>query len=198
MDLYEDGGLKDQKLNMKQITSAPEFKQHILQPLHNLNPTFQKNTLQQVIDKKISLKEAKEAAVKFRVLQTIKTAFMRCTNLKTWSEAEAKYPSYACEARLTKFQTLDFKFNVPEQFRSYCQSAIAAKEKISGIKTMNGQRMASIHGNLKSIAASDIKELDPHYNGARLILCSVPEVSIVYCTCTVYIRMHIVQVCGCV
>ena len=53
--MYEDGALMDQKLNKKHLTSIPEFKQHLLQPLHNLNPEYQAVLLQKVIDEDISL-----------------------------------------------------------------------------------------------------------------------------------------------
>ena len=72
MDMYEDGALKDQKLNKKHLISTPEFKQHLLQPLHNLQVQFQATILQKVIDEEISLKELKDEAVQFRALETVK------------------------------------------------------------------------------------------------------------------------------
>ena len=69
MNMYEDGDLKDQKLNKKQLTAVPEFKQHHMQPLHNLKDSFQSAILQRVIDKELSLKEMKDEADKFRALE---------------------------------------------------------------------------------------------------------------------------------
>ena len=69
MNMYEDGDLKDQKLNKKQLTAVPEFKQHHMQLLHNLKDSFQSAILQRVIDKEISLKKMKDEADKFRALE---------------------------------------------------------------------------------------------------------------------------------
>ena len=71
MNMYEDGDLKDQKLSKKQLTTVPEFKQHQMQPLHNLQASFQSTILQRVIDKEISLKEMMEEADNFRSLEGI-------------------------------------------------------------------------------------------------------------------------------
>ena len=48
MDMFEQGALKEQKLKKQQITAAPEFKQHLLQPLHHLKPDFQVNILTKI------------------------------------------------------------------------------------------------------------------------------------------------------
>ena len=69
MNMYEDGDLKDQKLSKKQLTTVPEFKQYQMQPLHNLQASFQSTVLQKVIDKEISLKEMKDEADNFRSLE---------------------------------------------------------------------------------------------------------------------------------
>ena len=48
IDLFEDGQLKMQRLTKKSLIIAkPEFKQHHLQCLHNMEPAFQKEILQQ-------------------------------------------------------------------------------------------------------------------------------------------------------
>ena len=41
MDKFEKGTLKGQKLSQKQLVTTPEFKQHLLQPLHHLTEQFQ-------------------------------------------------------------------------------------------------------------------------------------------------------------
>ena len=41
MDKYEKGALRGQKLSQKQLMVTPEFKQHLLQPLHHLDEEFQ-------------------------------------------------------------------------------------------------------------------------------------------------------------
>ena len=121
--MYEDGALKDQKLNKKHLTSIPEFKQHLLQPIHHLNVEFQQNVLQKVIDVEFSLKELKEEAVKFRALEGIKQSFLRCTNLQSWDDAVKKYQAFTTDDRLNQFLKFDFRHSIPDTFKAYCQRA---------------------------------------------------------------------------
>ena len=59
-DMYEEGNLKDQKLNMKLIALS-EIKQHHFQPLCHLPIDIQHHLINQVIEE-ISLREMKEKA----------------------------------------------------------------------------------------------------------------------------------------
>ena len=54
----EQGKLKDQKLNRKQLRASPEFEQHHFQSLHNLDTSFQQNILGKVVEKEMKLSEA--------------------------------------------------------------------------------------------------------------------------------------------
>ena len=175
--MYEDGALKDQKLNKKHLTSIPEFKQHLLQPLHNLNPEYQAVLLQKVIDEDISLKELKDEASHFRALEAVKRAFIRCTNCRSWEDAKEKFPIYTKEDRITQFMRLDFRHNIPDVFQTFCQSALCSSNPTGGsVHTVNSVRVALVNGTLSTTSAQEIKEVDPAFTGAQLILASVPKV----------------------
>ena len=177
MSMYEDGALKDQKLNKKHLTSIPEFKQHLLQPLHHLDMEFQLHVLQEVIDENLSLKELKVEAVKFRSLETIRKAFVRCTSSQSWDDATNKYKAFTTEDRLMQFMKLDFRHDIPDAFKAYCQSAISSELPTSGdVKVVHGVRVAIVKGTLLSVSAQDLTAVDPTYAGAQLILASVPQV----------------------
>lgn len=187
MDMYEDGALKDQKLQRKHLTSIPEFKQHLLQPLHNLNEDFQMNVLQKVVDEDMSLKELKEEAVKFRTLEAIRKAFVRCTSALSWDEATKKYQAFTTEERLMQFMKLDFRHSVPDSFKAYCQSALTSEMPTFGtVKMVEGSRVAVVKGTLSTVSAQDIKEVDPTYAGAQLILARVPQVCMIDTGMTIY------------
>ena len=181
MDMYEDGALKDQKLHKKHLTSIPEFKQHLLQPLHHLNADFLQAVLQNVIDGDMSLKELKEEAITFRALQAIRQAFVRCTSSQSWDEATRKYPAFTTDDRLTHFMKLDFtRQNIPDAFKTYCQSALSSDMPSFGTVTIvEGVRVAIVEGTLSSVSAQDLKEVYPTYPGAQLILASISEVCII-------------------
>lgn len=70
------------------------------------------------------MKEMKDEAIKFRSLENVRNAFVRCSNSKTWEEAVTSFPAFTSEDRLEKFMNLDFKQNIPDAFRAYCQSAL--------------------------------------------------------------------------
>ena len=65
---YEMGMLKDQKLMKKGGNLGPEFKQHLLAPIHNLDPRFQEEVLTKVSSLGMSLKEFKTEAEEFRAM----------------------------------------------------------------------------------------------------------------------------------
>ena len=158
MDMYEDGALKDQKLNKKHLTSIPEFKQHLLQPIHHLNTDFQTDVLQKVIDEDLSLKELKAEAIKFRALQAIRQAFLRCTNLQTWEDAFEKYQAFTSEDRLMQFMKLDFRHNIPDAFKAYCQGALNSEVSTFGnVRVVEGVRVAVVNGTLLSVSAQDLR-----------------------------------------
>jgi hypothetical protein len=182
--MYEDGALKDQKLHKKHLTSIPEFKQHLLQPLHNLNAEFQLHVLQEVVDENISLKELKVEAVKFRGLEAIRKAFVRCTSSQSWDDATRKYEAFTTEDRLMQFMKLDFRHDIPDTFKAYCQSAISSELPTSGdVKVVDGVRIAIIKGTLLSISAQDLTMVDPTYTGA---LASATEVHMIHSMHTKY------------
>ena len=124
MDKHQEGKLKDQKLSRKNLIAAPEFKQQYLLPLHHLDASFQRSTLQLVIEKAMSLAELKDACTKFRTLEAIEKAFVRCTGMRNWQEVVEHFPSHSDESRLRQFQELNFRHQVPEVFKHYCQAAL--------------------------------------------------------------------------
>ena len=89
--MFEQGALKEQKLKKQQITAAPEFKQHLLQPLHHLKPDFQVNILTKITCLEVSLKELKTSCTAFRSSEAVKASFVRLTNTGSWREAQQKY-----------------------------------------------------------------------------------------------------------
>ena len=106
MDAYEKGELKDQKLNRKQLMCTPEFKQHHLQPLHNLPGDFQETVLQQVNENVFSLAEMKSKANIFKAKENVHKLFVRLTGLTTWEEACICFPDFSAEMHLNSFYPL--------------------------------------------------------------------------------------------
>ena len=85
--------------------------------------------LSAVVNKEKTLSELKDAAKRYRALQSVRTAFCRCTNT-TWEQACERFPLYTSEQRLSQFLSLSFK-NIPESFVSYCQAALQKEHQNS-------------------------------------------------------------------
>ena len=181
MNAYEKGDLKDQKLNKKQLLSTPEFKQHLLQPIHNLPNSFQVQVLEDVLVKDISLQEMKVSSVTFRSMESI--VFMRVICPKNWEEACVHFPDFVKETRLKQFLSLNFKNGVPEVFRNYCDAAIASKNVAAGI-VVGGSTTLFVCATFNSVSAHDILNLNPTFTGAHLIMATIPNVSYLWpCAC---------------
>ena len=181
MDMFEGGSLKDQKLKKSKSNSVPEFKQHLLQPMHHLNTNFQEETLDRIIAGELSLKELKDKCIRFRASEAVKTSFVRLTNVRSWKEAQEKYPAYTTESRLAQFTSLDFRHSTPDMFKAYCQSAIDSSSTVEGsVKVVSGVHVAGISGDFLTLSAQSIKDVEPTFSGATLIICKTTEVNIGY------------------
>ena len=112
----------------------------------------------------------------------VRKAFVRCTCSQNWEDAVSRFPMFTSEDRLSKFTALNFKQGIPDQFRAYCQSAlnlqIPSQESVK--VTDEGIRVAAVCGPLTSLSAEKLKEADPAYPGAQLILVNTPKVFYYY------------------
>jgi hypothetical protein len=171
MDKYEEGLLKDQKKSKK--NSLTEIKQHHLQPLCRLPEKIQLDLLACVRKGELSLKEMKVNADRYRQIEQIKKSFVKLTNSRSWETAESVYPNFACADALQQFVSLSFKGDVPKSFQVYCQSAINSKENCeeNAFFRRNGDFYVSlIESSLLSASKEIIKQHNPQYNGAQIIL----------------------------
>lgn len=134
INMYKEGSIKDQKLNKKHLTSFPEIKQHHLQLVCQLPEKIQCDLLDSVINTELSLAEMKQQADKARQSETIKKAFVKCTNSKSWDDAQKNFPHYV--QNLDYFHSLRFKNDFPEPFKVFCQSAISSKSAHSDPSTL--------------------------------------------------------------
>lgn len=137
--------------------------------------------LQEVVSGKVSLVDLKQAARRYRALQTIQKAFSRCTNT-TWSEAEKRFPGFTSETRLHQFMQLDFSKGVPEAFMSYCQAALQSEgpQLVDSLPTevysLNGCRGYVIQQDILTLTYTALREAGVRFNGAHLFVSMLPKV----------------------
>ena len=120
IDLYEQAKLKGQKLNLANLLAKPEFKQQHLAPIRALDADEQCKLLQRVIGRELSLAELKSESSKIKQLQSLRIAFVRLTNAKSWEDAKTSFPMYATDEQLLKFIHLDMKKCIPKSLSDFC------------------------------------------------------------------------------
>ena len=189
MDLFEEGKLKGQKLNLSKLLSKPEFKQHYITPIRALCETDQCALLQSVVKKEISLTELKELAATKKSMYALKTAFVKLTNSDSWEKAIETFPNYATEARLHRFLGCDLKKNIPKPFYDYCHEAKTSEAGISitdhesrsviSFDCIDGPPVTAvlIKGKLTDITGHTIQKVKSSFSGVDLAIVLIDEVS---------------------
>ena len=95
-----------------------------------------------------------------------------------WEDAVSRFSMFTSEDRLAKFTALNFKQSIPNPFRAYCQSALNLQTPSQeSVKVTDEEvRVAAVCGPLIALSAEKLKEADPAYPGAQLILAKAPKV----------------------
>ena len=128
MDLFEQGRLKGQKINLGSLRSKPEFKQHHLIAIRTLPISDQIQILEQVINKEVTLSDMKAILADTKNMQVLKTSFSKLTNCDSWENATQKYPLYANDTQLKRFMSCNVKKGIPKSFEEFCQRAKLSSE----------------------------------------------------------------------
>ena len=138
--------------------------------------------LSAVLSKQKTLSELKDAAKRYRALQSVRTAFCRCTNT-TWEEACERFPLYTSDQRLSQFLSLSFK-SVPDAFVSYCQAALQKEHLSSSTQSLDvysyhGAVAYALQHDILTLSYSDIQASGATFSGAHLFIAHIPQV----CSC---------------
>ncbi len=178
-DAYEEGKLKQHKLSQRNLLTTPDFKQHYFLPLHYLELSFQEACLQLVVDRQLSLSEMKEWCNKHQALSTVKSSFVRCTGTRNWEEAVRRFEAFADEDRLAQLIHLNFRKQIPEPFRDFCQAAVnsenpTAVDCYTVIKECTSGYI--LQDDPTDPTATKIKEAISCYTGANLIIAHIPSI----------------------
>lgn len=161
------------------MIAKPEFKQHHLQCLHNLAPSIQLEILEQLVNRELTLDEMKSKANQFRAIQNIRKAFTRCTNT-TWEEARERFSWHTTDDQLSYFLGLNFVKNVPDTFRTYCQSAVRGEHHHGDNDLVyQGSKATIVQLKISEFTVAELQQSFPTYSGANLIITSIPKVWII-------------------
>lgn len=171
MDLFEQGKLKGQKINLSSLTSKPEFKQQYLAPIRTLLPAQQVSILQKILDKEITILDIKKIAVELKSLNGLKTAFIKLTNCESWEMAVEKYPLFATEAKLKLFFGYNLKVGIPNCFQDYCKRAklsVNSQQQEEPPFTFNGISVKFICANFVDVSGQLVQSTCSSFSGIDL------------------------------
>lgn len=88
--------------------------------------------LKSVADGDVSLHELACQCTSVKQLGKVQNAFMKATNLTSWSEAEERYTESVFPKKLEVFKKLNFnKPTIPAEFMKYCQEAMKKSKQPS-------------------------------------------------------------------
>ena len=178
MDLYEQAKLKGQKLRLATLLHKPEFKQNYLTPIRSLPVSDQCSLLQRVVDMEFSLNDMQREATKLKQQLALKLAFVKLTNVQSWEEAQEEFPHFATEEQLSRFMQVDVKKNIPKSFTDFCHRARNSTEQNcpSGSSfAVEGSVANVVVSQAAEISGSMIRQIDPAFNGASLIIAQFSE-----------------------
>ena len=127
----------------------------------------------------------------------------RCVNLKEWEEAQAKYPHFADEKRLSIFLNtrIKGKDGIVKPFRDYCQAALDSAGKSQSMPKHSVQWKNST-GNLIEkpyfeATKEDVLEAVPTFQGSSLIvLGNIAQVRIYICTSCTFLNSPKIPWCS--
>lgn len=128
-------------------------------------------------DRELSLAELKSESSKIKQLQSLRIAFVRLTNAKSWEDAKTLFPMYATDEQLLKLIHLDMKKCIPKSLSDFClrvknSEATHPSEEFK----CNGVCAYVIKEKLTEISGVKIKQDHPSFTGAHLALTSFEEV----------------------
>ena len=137
--------------------------------------------MEQVVNLELSLSELQTEANKLKQQMALKSAFVKLTNSETWERAQEMFPHFATEEQLTRFLNIDLKKSIPKTFSDFCHRAkcSTAQYEASGIGHLmiRGNTVSTLVSSITELNGNLIKQVDPTFTGASLILSSLPNVA---------------------
>lgn len=129
--LFEDGKLcKLPKSKQGLMSGRAECASCNFKGLRGLPEDVVTDLLDKVIKKEIGLKKLNMECKKLKDMKNMKLEFVKQTGLKTWNEAQQKFPYYATEDRFAQFagKAFDSKNSPSSDFLVYCRKAISSRD----------------------------------------------------------------------
>ena len=80
-------------------------------PLQGLEQASKEDLLQKVVQRKLSLKEMRQAADNIKKKKIVVSAFLKFTGEEDWESLQKRFPRHATEEKLAQFKGVPLKKN---------------------------------------------------------------------------------------
>ena len=80
-------------------------------PLQGLEQATKDDLLQKVVQRKLSLKDLRQAANNIKKKKNVVAAFLKFTGEESWESLQNRFPHHATEEKLAQFKSVPLKKN---------------------------------------------------------------------------------------
>lgn len=101
--MYAEGGIKSQSCPRGSMGKKLDLKGSNFKPMRGLDISTVTSLLEQLTREELSIPEMAKECKKVKSLRELQKAFIDETGVKTWKEAEEKFPSFASAEALGQF-----------------------------------------------------------------------------------------------
>lgn len=186
--LFEAGKLcKLPKCKQGLLSASVECAPSNFKGLRGLSEEVVSDILDEVINKKVDLKQINNKCKEIKDIKKMKIEFSKQTGVKNWSEAQQAFPYYATDDKLQQFAGKAFNSkDVPSAgFLGFCRKALASKQQgvLSTDPTMSVLTYKVSNFNCKCILFDVSKPIDltysklnssvPGFSGFRVMFTSI-------------------------
>ena len=101
--MFGEGSIKGQNCPRGSVGKILDLKGCNFKPLGGLDMPTIASLLKKLIEEEISIAEMAKECKKMKTLRDLQKAFVEETGVKTWDEAEERFPSFANAEALDQF-----------------------------------------------------------------------------------------------
>ena len=101
--MFAEGGIKGQNCSRGSVGKKLDLKGCNFKPMRGLDMPTITSLLKQLTEEELSIPEMAKECRKMKILRDLQKAFVEETGMKTWEEAEEKFPHYASAEALDQF-----------------------------------------------------------------------------------------------
>lgn len=127
--MFAEGNIKGQNCPRGSLGKKLDLKGCNFKPIRGLDASTIKSLLERLTKQELSIPEMTKEFRKMKTLRDLQKAFVVGTGVKTWEEAEMKFPDYTNAEALDQFiEENPKKAITSNRFKAFCRGALHSLE----------------------------------------------------------------------